>query len=390
MDTAGARMRLSTDKAIVCGIVVFSLAEGLTHFGQVYPDSPSYMAAAHFFQGKGVTSAAAEFRLLRPLVPFLASLVNYFADIRTSFALVNLVFWCAAAVLMFYFTRMLTKDTNASLLSAALLTSAIPMLLFGDAVLTDMAGYFFILLGTYLVIRWDLPHASLRRVCLAGLIVAIGILSREVVASVLIFALVWTLLSKGSIYRTIIFLAIPIGIALLWSFAVGVSYATWYSQGGLAFAAVHQQLSFLRKGLRLLGSIQFAFGRYPEIIALAALGLLRIKSKDYFKVQVALLIGALAVILAWPIIDTRFTFVLFPIVFPLAGAGLGEAYTIIFDSNLIHTIWPSFRDTKKTRFIFLLLVILVCVLITNIVLRQYLSFPWKPYTDPSVKPTDIG
>lgn len=383
-------MKLSTDKAIVGGLVVFSLAEGLSHFGQVYPDSPSYMAAAHFFQGKSVASGTAEFRLLRPLVPFLASLVNYFADIRTSFALVNLVFWCAAVVLMFYFTRMLTKDTNASLLSAALLTSAIPLLLFGGAVLTDMAGYFFILLGTYLVIKWDLPHATLRRVCFAGLIVAVGILSREVVASVLIFASVWMLLSKGSISRIIIFLFIPIGIALLWSFAVGVSYATWYAQGGLAFAAAQQQLSLSRRGLRLLGSIQYAFGRYPEVIALAALGLLRIKSKGYFKVHIALLIGALAVILAWPIIDTRFTFILFPIVFPLAGAGLGEAYAIFFDSNLIHLIWPSFRDTKKTRFAFLVLVILVYALITNIVLRGYLSFPWHPYTDPSVKPTDIG
>jgi 4-amino-4-deoxy-L-arabinose transferase-like glycosyltransferase len=383
-------MKLLTDKAIVGGLVVFTLAEGLAHFGLVYPDSPGYIAAARFFQGKGVPAGGAEFRLLRPLVPFLASLVNYFVDIRTSFALVNLVFWCAAVVLMFYFTKMLTKDTNASLLSAALLTSAIPLLLFGDAVLTDMAGYFFILLGTYLVIKWDIPHATLQRVCLAGLIVTIGILSREVVASVLIFASVWTLLSKGSISRLIIFLSIPIGISLLWSFAVGVSYATWYTQGGLAFAAAHQQLSLARKGLRLLGSIQYAFGNSPEVIALAALGLLRIKSKGILKMHIALLIGAFAVILAWPIIDTRFTFILFLSILPLAGAGLGEAYTIFFDSNLIHTIWPSFRDTKKTRFAFLLLVILVYALITNIVLRRYFSFPWNPYTDPSVKPTDIA
>ncbi len=382
-------MKLLTDKAIVIGLVIFSLAEGLSHFGQVYPDSPSYITAAHFFQGKGVTPGAAQFRLLRPVVPFLASLVNYFIEIRISFALVNLFFWCAAAVLMFYFTRMLTKDTNASFLSAALLTSAIPLLLFGDAVLTDMAGYFFILLGTYLVIRWDLPRATLQRVCLAGLIVAVGILSREVVASVLIFALFWTLLSKGSISRIIILLAIPIGISLLWSFAVGVSYVTWYTQGGLAYAAAHQQLSLLRRGLRLLGSIQYSFGRYPEVLALAGLGLLRIRSKANFRTHISILVGALAVILAWPIIDTRFTFILFPSILPLAGVGLGQVYGIIFESRLLRIVWPSFRDTKKARFIFLLLVIAVYALITSVVLRGYLSFPWRAYTDPSVKPTDI-
>lgn len=387
---AGAHMKPSADKFILIGLVVLSLVEALSHFGQVYPDSPSYMAAAHFFQGKGITGQAAEFRLLRPVVPFLASLVNYLFDIRSSFALVNLAFWCAASVLMFYFTRMLTKDTDASILSSALFTTAIPLLLFGDAVLTDMGGYFFILLGLYVVIRWNLPHATFSRVCIAALIVAIGILAREVVVSVVVFALAWTILSKGSLSRIVVFLAISVGITLLWSFATGVSYVTWYSQGGLAFAAVHQQMGLMQRGLRLLGSIQYAFGRYPEVIVLAALGVLQIRTKEYLKVHISILVGAFVVILAWPIVDTRFTFILFPSIFVLAGGGLAEAYAIIFKSKLVTTLWPSFVDTKPKRFAFMLLIIVLYVLITNVVLRAYFSFPWHPYTDPSVRPTDIA
>lgn len=382
-------MKPSIDKLMLVGLVIFSLAEGLTHYGQVYPDSPGYIAAAHFLQGRATATGATAFRLLRPFVPFLASLINYFVDIRASFAIVNLVFWCSSAVLMFYFTKLLTKDTNASLLSSALFTSAIPMLLFADAVLTDMAGYFFILFGIYLVIRWDLPRATLKRVCVAGLVLGVGILARESVAAVLIFALAWAILSRGSIPRTIIFCLIPVGISVLWSSAMGVSYLAWYAEGGLAFAAVNQHLSLLQKAYRLLGSIQYSFGGSPEVLILAALGLLRIQNKGYLKIQISILIGTFAIIFAWPIIDNRFTFILFPSIFPLAGSGLGEAYNLIFKSKLVQTIWPSFPDTAKSRFAFLLFVVAVYALITNVILRGYFSFPWMPYTDPSVKLSEI-
>jgi len=381
-------MKLSIDKLMLVGLVIFSLAESLTHYGQVYPDSPGYIAAAHFFQGR-VAATGVEFRLLRPLVPFLASLANYIVDIRTSFAIVNLVFWCAGAVLMFYFTKLLTKDANASLLSAALFTSAIPMLLFADAVLTDMAGYFFILFGIYLVIKWDIPRATLKRTCIAGLVIGVGILARESVAAVLIFALVWAISSRGSLTRTIIFCLIPIGISVLWSSAMGVSYLAWYAQGGLAYAAVNQHLSLLRRAYRLLGSVQYAFGRFPEVLVLAALGLLRIQDKGYFKIHISILIGTFAIILAWPVIDTRFTFILFPSIFPLAGSGLEEAYNLIFKSKLVQTTWPAFPDTSRSRFAFLLFVVAIYALITNVVLRGYSSFPWMPFTDPSVRLTDI-
>jgi 4-amino-4-deoxy-L-arabinose transferase-like glycosyltransferase len=382
-------MKLSIDKFMLVGLVIFSLAEGLTHYGLVYPDSPGYMAAAHFFEGRGAATGTAAFRLLRPLVPFLASLANYFLDIRTSFAIVNLVFWCASAVLMFYFTKLLTKDANASLLSSALFTSAIPMLLFADAVLTDMAGYFFILFGIYLVVRWDLPHATLKRVCIGGLVLGIGILARENVAAVLIFALAWAILSRGSIPRTIVFCLIPIGISVLWSSAIGVSYLAWYAQGGLAFAAVNQHLSLLQRAYRLLGSIQYSFGLLPEVLVLAALGLLRIQDKGYLKIHISILIGAFAIIFAWPVVDTRFTFILFPSILPLAGSGLEEAYNLIFKGKLVQTIWPSFSDTANSRFAFLLLVLAIYAFITNVVLKGYFSFPWMPYTDPAVKLIDI-
>ena len=383
-------MRFSTDKLMLVGLLVFTLAEGLTHYGQVYPDSPGYFAAAHFFQGRALTSGTPNFRLLRPLIPFLASLLNYFVNIRLSFAIVNLAIWCAGVVLMFYFTKLITNDTNASLLSSALFTSAIPMLLFADAALTDMGGYFFILLCTYLVIRWDIPRAELGRVCLMGLVVGVGILARESVASTLIFAVAWTLWSGRSITRAAILLVIPLAISIGWSYAVGISYLAWYSQGGLVYAATNQPLSPLARLYRLASSILYSFGRYPEVLALGALGLLATLDRDKLKIHISIWIGAFAIILAWPLIDTRFSFILFPSIFPLAGLGLEEAYRIIFKSKLVQQIWPSFPDTMRSRFAFLLVVIAVYALVTNLVLRHYVSLPWMPYTDPSVKLANIA
>jgi 4-amino-4-deoxy-L-arabinose transferase-like glycosyltransferase len=382
-------MRLSTDRLMLAGLVIVTLAECLTHYGQVYPDSPGYFTTAHFFQGRVQATGQPNFRLLRPVIPFLASLLNYFVNIRTSFAIVNLVFWCAAAILMFYFTKLLTKSTYASLFSSLVFTTAIPMLLFADAALTDMGGYFFILLCTYLVIKWDIPRATLTRVDIMALVLGAGILVRESVASALIFAVAWTLWSTRSVSRAAILLLIPLAVSLGWSYAVGVSYAAWYAQGGVVYAATNQPLTPLHRLLRLAGNIQYSFGRYPEILLLGALGLLVNHDKKTLQLHISIWIGAFAIIFAWPVIDTRFTFILFPSIFPLAGLGMEDAYRMIFRGKSTQGFWPSFVESEKFHYAVLLLIVAAYALITNFVLRHYVSLPWMPYTDPSVKLTDI-
>jgi len=383
-------MRLSTDKLMLVGLFVFTLAEALTHYGQVYPDSPGYFAAAHFFQSRATPAGQPDFRLLRPVIPLLASLLNYFLNIRTSFAIVNLVFWCAGAILMFYFTKLLTNNLYAPLFSSLVFTSAIPMLLFADAALTDMGGYFFILLCIYLVIKWDIPRATITRVCVMALVLGVGILVRESVACALIFAVTWTLWSTRSVTRAATLFLIPLAISLGWSYAVGISYAAWYTQGGVAYAATNQPLTPLHKLLRLAGNIQYSFGRYPEILLLGALGLWRNHEKNSLRIHISIWVGAFAIIFAWPVIDTRFTFILFPSVFPLAGLGLEEVYRIVFRTKYIQETWPSFTDSVISQYAFLLFVVAAYALITNVVLRHYVSLPWMPYTDPSVKLSSIA
>jgi len=303
---------------------------------------------------------------------------------RVAFGTVNLVFWCASAILMFYFAKFLTKDIRAAAISTVFMTSAIPLLILGAAVYTDMAGYFFILLGAYLVLKWDLPRANLKRIVLASLLVEIGMLSRETVAIVLLFALLWCLFTRGSLRRIILFAAIILGISALWSALVGINYVNWITLS--TSVSPYPNQSLLSDARELIRSVLYAFGEYPEVLILFFLGLLRIRDLRELKAYLSLLIPTVLLILVWPVPGTRYSFLLFPAVLPLAGLGVEEAYTIIVNSSLASTIWPSFKTTNRSLLAFQLIVIVIYVITTNLATISYVSFPWNPLIDPSLPP----
>ena len=98
-------MHLGKHGALVA-VITITVLEALTHIGQIYPDSASYIKTALFFEGE-ISRAGlgdAYFRLLRPVVPFAASLLNHAIGIKASFAVFNLVLWLASSLLMFNFT----------------------------------------------------------------------------------------------------------------------------------------------------------------------------------------------------------------------------------------------------------------------------------------------
>jgi 4-amino-4-deoxy-L-arabinose transferase-like glycosyltransferase len=286
---------------------------------------------------------------------------------------------------MFYFTRLLTKSTSAAVISSVFLTSAIPLLILGAAIYTDMAGYFFILLGAFLIVKWDLPRANLKRVVLAGVVVQAGMLARESVACVLLFAIVWCLLSRGSFRCILLFAGIVVGLSVLWSTLVGFSYFQWYMLAGVS-ASPYPKMGFLGGVDALLRSIVYAFGEIPIVLLLSFLGFLRIHDSRKLNIYVSFLIAATLVIVTFPVPGTRYSFILFPAILPLAGVGVDETYSIILQSPLISTIWGSFKTPSKALLIFQLLIMVAYVAITNLLTIRYVSFPWNPLIDPSLPP----
>lgn len=370
---------------MLLGVIVLTLGEGVTHFGQIFPDSLSYIPTALSFLGKNVPPCVApqcKYRLLRPIVPAVAALLSQLFDIRTAFAIENLAFWLATALLMFHFTQVLSKKVTEAAIAAVLFATATPVLVYGAAVLTDSAGFFFTMLGVYLVVIWDLMNADWIRVVLASAIVSIGILSRETVAGVLFVAIIWTLFTKGSWRRLVVFVAIPTLVALSWSHLVGVSYLAWAGLNVKVAAQVNQLAPAQR--VRPFGiTIEEAFR--PEVLALAFLGFIQLARGRILKAYLAILLGlGASVALAPAGFDVRYSFIVFPAILPLAATGVTYLTNLIAYSPLASTLRLSEKNRWRILILFPPLVVLILVVVNNISTLRYLSFPWHPYVDPSV------
>jgi hypothetical protein len=201
--------------------------------------------------------------------------------------------------------------------------------------------------------------------------------------------LIWGVVSRGSLARILLFESIVAVFALIWSGVVGVSYAAWYVIGGTNVSS-YAVLGLMGGIVGLLRSLLYAFGEIPIVLLLVCLGLLQMSDVLELKKIGSLMLSELVIILAWPVIGTRFTFILFPALLPLAGIGFEGAYTIVFGSPLFSTMWPSLGKSQKARLVFLGLILTSYVLITNFVTRGFVSFPWHPFTDPTLSPSDLG
>lgn len=355
-------------------VLILTPVEGLTHFAQLYQDSPGYIKTAYSFLG---TSPPVPWRLLRPVIPFAASLLNSFLDIRTSFGIVNVFLWSVTSLLMFRYARRLTGQEDTAFLAAAFFTTSVPMLIFGAAILTDMAGYLFVLVGVILLFNWNLLRASLRKVVVAGLIMTLGVLARETVASVFFVAVLWALMSKGSWRRLLLFVAIPLGLALIWSGLIGVSYYNW-AMSNATFAAEHQAMSIPMRILTWSYSIAHAFR--PEIVILAIVGFLRLRDRTKAKQELTIALGLSIFLLIAPgVIDYRYTFILFPAMLPLAALGTREIATW-----LTHALPISDSTKLKISVAFEVAVLLLYLVETNLITIRFVSLPWKPYVDPTL------
>src|SRR5208282_2088826 len=373
-------MKIAESRTTI-GLLTLSLVEGLTHFGQVYPDSSQYIATALYFQGKGNISGFAFKTLLRPIIPLLASVLGYVVGIGTAFGIINLVFWCGTCILMFEFTKFITQDVRVALIATVLFTTSVPILFYGASVLTDMGGYFFILLATYLIFKWDIPKASISRILTAATIVGLGVLTRETVASVLLIVLVWAVLSKGSLPKTILFGAASMAIAILCTTASGTSYWTWF-MSQTQFQTTYQHLTLEGRILTWFQTIYLAFR--PEGVILAVIGFFAAKKIGILRTFTTMLIGLAGFLILTPgVVDYRYTFILFPAILPLAGLGVVEITNyIITRKSISEAISKRPRVGRLIPVLIILILVGYYVLETNRIALRFISLPWKPYITP--------
>jgi 4-amino-4-deoxy-L-arabinose transferase-like glycosyltransferase len=373
-------------RAALAAVSVITALEAFTHIGQRYPDSAGYIKTALFFEGEisRTELGSAYFRLLRPVVPFVASLLNHVIGIEASFAVFNLVLWFASSILMFKLTEFLTERIDTAFVASSFFTASIPLLLYGGAVLTDMSGYFFVLLGTYLILKLDLGRATYVKVIASSLVVALGVLSREFAASVIVTLVIWVLLTRGSWRRVILMALIVAVVAFAWSTAVGISYNSWLSYNVLNAS---QNASFESQNapltLRLwtwIRTVRDAFR--PEILLLTIVGGASIlKRRTKLPAFAASLLGPAIVTLGLAVAgagtDFRYTFTMFPGMLPIASLG------VIWLANQIATFLTT-KDGRSDKLTTILTILCVVAFIieTNLITMRFLSLPWNPYVAP--------
>jgi hypothetical protein len=240
------------------------------------------------------------------------------------------------------------------------------MLVYGDAVLTDMAGFFFVVLGIHLIVNWEILKSYYAKVLMSAGIMAIGVLCRETVACVFVVAFFWALFSKGSIPKLVLYAAIPLAALFAWAAFERLSFWDFVS-AQVTYSARYQPLSWPQRISIWLYTIRVAFR--PDLLFLTVVGIVKsVRDRTLVKYLV-ILVGISTFLLAAPgPVDYRFTFLLFPAVLPLAAIGTVDLFAFISKH-----LTPSYQ--RRTTILLVLIVFLAYTFETNWVALRFISFP---------------
>ncbi len=329
-------MRGHNELARVLSVLLLSLLEGTMYFGNMCPDSPVYVEVAYFFNGKGESFSTN--LMLRPLIPFLASVLNHFVDIATAFGIINIALWLATSYIMFQLSKDLLEDNNLAWYASILFATSLPLIRYGTAVLTDMAGFFFVILVFWMTRKYSKTHSILKYL-LIGITIGIGILGREVVFACLSFFVLSEISGKktrGHYLKTLSKVFTALLPSLLWSATFGLDYLKWYMSGGIERAGGWTAVLDFNQ---LVSSVLLAF---TFLLPFAIVGFLEEENKSKILFYCWSFLSVLAILVLWPVKDYRFSFLLAPCFMPLSVKGIDEAADKLSRKPLFSAISPSF------------------------------------------------
>ncbi|MFH0848842.1 MAG: glycosyltransferase family 39 protein [archaeon] len=350
---------------------MFALLEGFTHFGSWHGDSAAYVNIVKAFRGTA-SAEEAQFMhwhgILRPVVPFLALPLSYVISYRDAIATVNLGFLVLGTLFTYLFTKRLLNN-EVALVSAMSFASASPTLIFGTAILTDGPGYSMQIILLYFLLFVLEEKKDFKTSLFAGMLIGIGVLTKETSFTVLVFLFLRFLLHKDrlKVSNVLTVALVSIAIPLVWAQLVGYSYLGFYGEGLAYQSSYIAEIGY--KGLlvhpRLFAlSIIYAF---YLCLPFAFLAFFTVDNHQFKTIcEILLSIGILLTL--WPTgPESRFTFLTFPAILPLAALGMSEASQILARR-------PWFRMVSQR--LWLLLILLATVAYANAAtFRLYFRMP---------------
>jgi len=346
--------------------ILFALLESLTHFGTWHGDSIGYVNIVKLFRGTASIEEAQAVHwhgILRPVVPFLALPLSYLMNYRDAIATVNLGFFLLGTLFTYLFTRKLLSS-DAAFISAISFASAVPSLVFGTAILTDGPGYAMQIILLYFLLFVLEERRDLRTSILAGILIGIGVLTKETSFAIVAFLLLRFFLHRDrlTIANVLVVTALGIAIPLAWAQLVGYSYLGFYGEGltyhapGYKGPLVHPRLFVFSAVYAFYLCLPFAFTAFFTI------------DDDRFKTICEILLSVGILLALWPTApEGRLTFLFFPAVLPLAALGISQASQILGRR-------PWFKVISQRSW--LILILLVALTYTNaITFKLYFRTP---------------
>lgn len=289
--------------------------------------------------------------LFKPLYGVLGSLVVPLTSPAVAIQFFNITFFVILGVSFFYYLRQLSFPPRYAGTGVLWLITAYPLLKYGLAISTDIAGWALAVLSTFLFLK-GLSERKLWFIILASFCGALGFFAKETGVLGLFFSGLVLLFSLRSIGFRFFIRALS-ALVLPFVFTVG-SYLLYIANRAPTFLDWYQKNMAEHSGSWKLYYFIFtetsAFSLLWPLAFLGALSLIlkktiRGENNNRFWMFVAAFIATLPV-LAWPMFISRVLFIQFLWVIPLALFGLTQAVSLMI--RALPAVKPKFIRVALT------------------------------------------
>jgi len=310
-------------------VVTITTLLALPRFAHHTPDSKHYIELSKYFQGNLSKESLHPPHAYRIMTPYLAS-HGPSKDLNNNFAIINLIFTIFAYFMFYIYLKELFMHEREIQLGMLLLVFSFPSFNYASGVLTDPAGFFFFVLGTYLLLKKHFFFFSL--------VTSIGVLAREAILSLVLAFIIYSVsrylfrISPKLNLQVLLFSIPPIvSYLLIRTFLSDLPHYFWYP-------SIHRVLSNI---IRPVSWTTFLFTLSTPLIIIG-LGLYQKKSEVISEISLRfprdsiMLLASIAtaciVLILYSILTAfmsgRFVWPFYTILIPLAVLCINQ--TIIF------------------------------------------------------------
>ena len=144
------------NKYLLLSLVLLAVLGSSMYYNTVLVDSQSYVLSTYYMQGKTLLPedegrVLSSYTFTRPFLIVLASVLEPVVGIRQAFSVLNFLFYIGSTFLVFYYCKRKYSNETIAYIAAVLYATSLPIIVYGTRILSDVSGYFFLILGLYCI-----------------------------------------------------------------------------------------------------------------------------------------------------------------------------------------------------------------------------------------------